>query len=187
MVSKSKLKIYSRYDVPPSEPMSFLYDIDKDSEDVIDYYYSRTKQEFANEADINTIINRYRRTGFYYDPLKGNSGVAPQFGDFTDVKSFHEAETIISQAYQAFDSLPASVRKEFNNDPAEMLDFVDDPSNKDRCIELGLILPSETEGLYPLDIQNGSKQLNISSAEPVNSDNVKKTTSSSENSPQTQS
>jgi phage internal scaffolding protein len=42
-------------------------------------------------------------------------------------------------AQNAFKTLPASIRKEFNNDPSQVIDFLNNPANKDKAIELGLI------------------------------------------------
>ena len=38
-----------------------------------------------------------------------------------------------------FDNLPSDVRNRFNNNPAQLLDFVADPENKEEAIELGLL------------------------------------------------
>jgi phage internal scaffolding protein len=43
------------------------------------------------------------------------------------------------EAQNAFKTLPASIRAEFNNDPAQVIDFLNDPANRDKAIEIGLI------------------------------------------------
>ena len=44
-------------------------------------------------------------------------------------------------ADDAFMALPAAVRERFNNDPAELVDFVSDVNNRSEAIDLGLIPP----------------------------------------------
>lgn len=96
-----------------------------------------TRQEFAEEADINTIMARYEKTGLlpHYPDRK------PFYGDFVDLPSFQEAQEIILQADAAFMALPARVRAEFDNDPARFVEFAQDPSNIGRLREWGLAEP----------------------------------------------
>lgn len=100
---------------------------------------SRTKQDFLKESDVNWIIARYEKTGFLVDPLAPGSALRPAFGDFTNVPDYHESATFIAQAQEAFMALPASLRKRFNNSPADLLDFINDESNRDEAVKLGLI------------------------------------------------
>ena len=39
-----------------------------------------------------------------------------------------------------FEELPSQIRKKFNNDPAQFLDFVQNENNKDALYEMGLAL-----------------------------------------------
>ena len=118
-------KIYSRYDVP-SHPGSVNTDP------------SMTQQHFRDECDINNIIARYNKTGVLVDPL--HPGTAqPSFGDFSSMLDYQEAQNIIIYANQAFALLPAYLRKRFNNEPAEMLQFLEKEENRDEAIKLGLV------------------------------------------------
>lgn len=101
---------------------------------------SRTKQEFAEEVDINTIVRRFGLTGEL--PV----GV-PQVmqGDFTTVMDFRGAMDMIVKAREMFDAMPAEVRAEFSNDPAEFLAFTSDEKNRARAMELGLVRPEVVE------------------------------------------
>uniref|UniRef100_UPI004048DAE2 hypothetical protein n=1 Tax=Shewanella sp. TaxID=50422 RepID=UPI004048DAE2 len=95
---------------------------------------SRTKQAFKDEANINRILDKYNRTGLMpqYDK--------PQvYGDFTQVVCYHTAQNKIAEGKQAFAELPSDLRKRFNNDPGQFLDFIGDPeSNLDEMVKLGL-------------------------------------------------
>ena len=88
-------------------------------------------------------------TGVLGDPLAVGS-VEPQYGDFTTVADFHAAQNIIAEATQSFDLLPAALRKRFDNDPAKLLEFLEDDSNREEAIKLGLVSNSQS------DLQLGS-------------------------------
>lgn len=92
------------------------------------------QQQFRDEADINTILERFGRTGEVIVPVR-----VPEFGDFTEVADYHTAMNMIIEAQSAFDALPARIRKEFENDPGRFVDFVMDESNRDKAVEMGLI------------------------------------------------
>lgn len=99
---------------------------------------SMTQQHFKEECDINTIMDKYAVNGYLVDPLKIRTR-KPQFGDFTDMPDFQTAQNTIVEGREAFEALPARIRKYFNNDPALYLSFVSDSNNLDQAFEMGLI------------------------------------------------
>jgi len=98
---------------------------------------SRTKQSFAAEADINNIMRRYATTGVLVDPASALSGRKLIYGDFSNY-DFRAHQTHIAAIRQSFDMLPADVRRRFDNDPACLIDWLSDESNKEEAIKLGL-------------------------------------------------
>lgn len=94
-----------------------------------------TKQSFKKECDINSIMNKYRKTGLV-DHVTRFQG---DYSDLTDVPTYHDAMNKVIEANEAFSTLPSELRKHFSNDPAEFLQFVADPSNRDAMAELGLL------------------------------------------------
>jgi Chlamydia-phage Chp2 scaffold (Chlamy_scaf) len=98
------------------------------------------RQEFADEADINVLMQRYERTGV----MPVLPGYDPVYVDFTEMPSdlmgvmdrFHAAEA-------SFMRLPAVVRREFDNDPRLFVDFAGDPANLDQMRAWGLAPPAE--------------------------------------------
>ncbi len=84
---------------------------------------SQTLQSFKDDADINCIIARYENTGVLVDPTVPVSR-APQFGDFSDMPSYQEAQNVIVAATNAFGALSSKIRERFGNDPAAYFDFV---------------------------------------------------------------
>lgn len=97
-----------------------------------------TKQSEKDSCDINKIMERYEATGLLPDLIQRE----PQYGDFSDAATFHEAMDIVAHANAQFSALPASVRERFGNDPAKFLAFIEkaenDDSAKKELIEMGL-------------------------------------------------
>lgn len=96
---------------------------------------SMTKQEFADECDINNIMSQYQRTGM----VQHVNRYGGEYSDVTGAVSFHEAQNIVLAAQNAFMSVPSSVRTKFDNDPGKFLEFVNNPENRDEMKKLGLL------------------------------------------------
>jgi len=86
-----------------------------------------------NDVDINNVMKKYRVTGF----LESNAREA-QYGDFSDATDFHDMKNRIIEAEMEFSKLPAYLRTRFDNDPGQLLAFLDDPENLSEAQELGL-------------------------------------------------
>ena len=95
---------------------------------------SLTQQNAKDECDVNFIIRKYHKTGL----ITHARDVAATYADF-DAFDFHSAMNIIAEAQASFDDLPANVRKDFHNSPAEFMDFLNNPANRDKAIEYGFI------------------------------------------------
>ena len=99
-------------------------------------HYTRTKQAFKDECNINNIVGQFMRTG---QTAHVNS-TPPQYGFHTGL-DFRESLELITDAQSQFDSLPAKIRARFANDPAQYLDFATDSANLPEMREMGLALP----------------------------------------------
>lgn len=95
---------------------------------------SMTHQCFKDECDINSIMQKYVKTGLI-DHAKQYQG---NYADITDSLSFQDALNTVLNAHNMFDSLPSTIRKRFSNDPYEFLAFTEDPNNVQELIEMGL-------------------------------------------------
>ncbi|QCQ84663.1 internal scaffolding protein [Blackfly microvirus SF02] len=97
-----------------------------------------TREEFKDECDINVLMAHYERTGVlnFFNPGQ------PQFLDVSAVPDLQSALHYMDTANTAFMSLPASVRREFDQDPLKFVDFATDPSNLSRMREWGLAPPA---------------------------------------------
>ena len=104
-----------------------------------------TKQAFKDDADINKILARFKKTGVVTHLSKYQA----HYGDLTG-DSLQEAIQRVELAHEIFNDLPSEIRSEFNQDPAAYLDFVNDPANADR---LDQVLPQINQpGAYFPDV-----------------------------------
>jgi hypothetical protein len=100
---------------------------------------SLTRQEFRDECDINTIMARY--DGFLADPMRQVRD--PVYYDFTTMpNNLLDAMDVMAKGMAAFMTLPATVRREFDNDAAAFVDFASDPVNLPQMRTWGLAAPA---------------------------------------------
>jgi len=99
---------------------------------------SYTQQQFKEESDINEIVRRFNITGQL--PTVASP---PLYQDFEGIFDYQSALNAIQSADAAFLELDAELRSQFNNNPAELMEFLDNPGNRDQAIELGLIAKPE--------------------------------------------
>jgi len=93
---------------------------------------SKTQQSFRQETNINEIIRRAIDTG---EPPPFKPGGT--YGDFSILTDYQTALQMVEDADKAFQALPAKVRKRFDNDPAQLLNFLNDPANYQEGVDLG--------------------------------------------------
>lgn len=102
---------------------------------------SKTRQEFAEECDINVLMERYEKGGAITHVNKA----MPIYMDVTALPDLRGALDIMREASLAFASLPARARREFDNDPQLFVDFAQNPENIERMREWGLAPPPPGE------------------------------------------
>lgn len=105
---------------------------------------SLTKQSFAEEVDINTIVRRFGLTGQLPENVR-----APTYADFEEVVDYQTALNAVLAAQSAFMELPANVRERFGNDPQKFVEFTSDDNNKDEARRLGLLMPGDEPVVKP--------------------------------------
>lgn len=150
------------------EPMSSAYVDRSNSEDTdLDFTgtTSMTRQEFADECDINNLMAQYEKTGLLPANMNGN---VPQYLDVTDVPDFRASLDFLNEATTAFMALPAAVRKEMDNDPAKFIDYCQDPANIDQLRKWGLAPPPpEPPQPQKVEIINPPEKVDPKGSEPV--------------------
>lgn len=123
---------------------------------------TKTIQEPKAACDINNIVDLYCRQGRAADLL----AIQPWQGE--DISSiptdYIECLEYIETIQADFDNLPAAVRKEVGNTPLGMLQWITNPANKERGVELGLFkrLP-----VKPVDVGGVSNSGGTDDVQPV--------------------
>jgi len=111
---------------------------------------SLTQQQFKEESDINTIVDRFMKSGVMPTPTN-----MPQYVDYDGVFDFQTAMNAVRAADENFMRMDAKIRARFNNSPQDFLTFFADPANTEEAIRLGLAIP------------NPVVETNVSAAEPT--------------------
>ena len=113
-------KFHTRYSHPVSSGITFVEP-------------SLTEQSFGYETDINNIVKKAVQSSLPPNTDK------PIFGSKFDPTSYNEALNLVTEAKQQFDVLPSNVRNRFENNPVKLLEFLQDESNYDEAVKLGLV------------------------------------------------
>lgn len=95
---------------------------------------SLAQQHFKEECDINTILQKFNITG-----ILPEAPLSPRYGDFTGIGDYHTALNRVIAAQDEFDALPAQIRARFQNDPAQLIEFLNNENNRPEAEELGLV------------------------------------------------
>lgn len=125
---------------------------------------SMTQQNFKDECDINNILRKHKKTGLI-DHVSQFNG---DYADLSEPVDYQTALNIVIEAGEAFSTLPAGIRKMFNNSPQEFLEFADDENNAEKMQELGL-LPKTTpaDSSVPTGQNNPQEPATPGSNEPA--------------------
>lgn len=102
-----------------------------------------TDPSHAKDCDINNIVATYHKTGVF--PEAG----AQVFADVADAPSYQDAMQIVINAENAFMALDATTRRKFDNDPTQMLRFLENPENVQEAIKLGMMVAKAPTPLPP--------------------------------------
>lgn len=105
---------------------------------------SLTRQEFKDECDINTLMQKYDA---HVIGGPGNlQAREPMYFDFADMpQDLLGYLNFIKDAEAQFMSLPAIVRKEFDNSAVDFVAYASDPGNLDQMREWGLAPPAKPQ------------------------------------------
>jgi hypothetical protein len=106
----------------------------------------RTKSEFASECDINLIMDRARKTGV--DPFAARAA-AKKYGDFAQLPDFMQMQDKLIAAHELFAALPATVRKQFDNDPGTFISAADTEEGRAVMKQFGLGMPADANPASP--------------------------------------
>ena len=114
-----------------------IFDTYQEKEGIIFKEPTMTIQFEKDNCDINVIMNRYATCG---TPLPCRTdGVQPVYADVSELGDYMENYQRCKQAEEMFNALPSALRKELDNNPANLLAFIQNEANRERCVEYGLI------------------------------------------------
>jgi len=99
---------------------------------------SRTQQHFRKEADINTIMSRYAKTGYLVDPTIARTR-KPIFADVSMNLDYHSLQIQLLDINNRFAMMPSELREKFDNDPEKCVNWLADPANAEEAGNLGLL------------------------------------------------
>lgn len=146
-MANKTITIKTRYTHQKAKPTIFSKDNSKS--------VSRTQQHFREEANINSIMDRYNKSGLLTDPAKVAT-IMPKFGDFTNISDFQTMQNRIVEVKNYFMSLPADIRRRFDNNPNSLLTWMSDPENTKEARDLGLIGRDLSNVRYTKELEDGS-------------------------------
>ena len=101
---------------------------------------SLAQQHFKEECDINTILQKFNITG-----LLPEQTISPRYGDFTGIGDYHTAMNRVIAVQEEFEALPAQIRARFENDPQQLIEFLDNSENRPEAEKLGLVEKAAAE------------------------------------------
>jgi phage internal scaffolding protein len=101
---------------------------------------SLAQQHFKEECDINTILQKFSITG-----ILPEAPLSPRYGDFSGISDYHTALNCVIAAQEEFEALPAQIRARFQNDPAQLIEFLQNEKNRPEAEDLGLVEKAAAE------------------------------------------
>lgn len=130
-----------------------------------------TQQHHAVDTNINTIVNR-----MIGGHLPSQNVKQPFFADISGVGTFHEMQNFICKVNQNFMRLPAKIRARFKNDPRNLVEFLQDDTNRREAEALGLTAqkakePKEPSAAPNADAPKDKKEPSQAEKEPQGGDN----------------
>ena len=124
---------------------------------------SATHQSFQDECDINLIMKKFE-TGALLEHVNRFQG---RYGDFTETpQDFAAAMQQVMDAKAMFMTLPAKLRKQFDNDPGEFVEFLDG-ADEEQLREVGLLPTGDTAQPVSSETPRGAEGEPETPAEPA--------------------
>lgn len=96
------------------------------------------QQQFKDECDINNILRQFNITGQLPEQT-----LSPKYGDFTGINDYKTALDRVIAADEQFMNLPATLRARFDNDAANLIEFLNNDENRLEAEKLGLVEPKQ--------------------------------------------
>jgi len=125
---------------------------DKEEREETDVYTlepSKTQQQFRDDVNLNTIVKRFGITDGAIPP----GATDPRyFGDFSDAVDFRDSLDKTKEAIDRFNALPAEIRRQFDNNPIYLHDWIMNEGNAEEAVKLGLLKKREPVAPAPITV-----------------------------------
>jgi hypothetical protein len=154
--------VASRYDYVKRPDVAVKFDVVKGDDGVVTNpeVVSRTSQSERKHADINFIVAKAKKTGVLASGGVLN-GRQPSYGDFSSGDDFEQMQLKVARFKSDFELLPSELRNKFENRAELLLDFVLNPENKEKAIEMGLLpkpkIEHKFEGEFKVTYKDGKE------------------------------
>ena len=99
---------------------------------------SKTQQHNKLDCDINHIVAKHKLITSRDPEILQGDYINQNFEDYSNVPNLQEYYEIVENASQSFKRLDPEVREELKS-PRGMIEFCQNPKNRERAIEIGLI------------------------------------------------
>lgn len=120
---------------------------------------SMTQQHLKDSTSVTSILERYHKTGEFSHVNHAEA----RYGDFSQFSDLRDAIHRVKNAQSQFDAIPAQIRSKFNNDPAQLVEYLQNPSNDDEAITLGFKVRAPVQ---PQASNDDKTTIKAASAEP---------------------
>lgn len=111
----------------------------------------KTDQSYKKMCDINSIVKNYQKTGIL-SHQRENLG---RYIDNTKIPSLMDAQELLRHAKESFLALPSDIRKLMDHDPTKLVEFIQNPKNKQMLLDYGILEAKAVE--IPKEIQEQPK------------------------------
>lgn len=121
-------------------------DMRKPKEGIVFEKPSRTVQSEADMCDLNRIMDRYALPEAFAFARNVPETREAMYGDFSTLEDYQSSIAVVRKAEDDFANLPSNIRAYFDNNPANMLQFIQEPEkNYEEGVKLGLFKPKDVE------------------------------------------
>lgn len=103
---------------------------------------SRTKQADMEKCDLRYQLARFSKTGLMGNLRSDN----PIEGDFSDLPNIIDVQNRLIDLQEQFYSLPARLRSMFDNDPLQLVEWLQKEENYEEAVKYGLLVKKSPEG-----------------------------------------
>lgn len=112
---------------------------------------SLTQQQFKDECEIESLLKAHNLGQVM--GILNNHQRQPLYGDVSDIPDFHVSQNHVARATEYFQGLPSDVRAQFNNNLAEFLTTLNDPSAREALTDMGVLKKAANPAPDKADVQ----------------------------------